>query len=239
VPELSDRRAQKKAQTRELIRSTAHRMFAEQGFDAVTIADIARGCDVAVQTVFNHFPTKEELFFDGRTPWVSGPADAVRSRDRCVTPLAALRNYLVGIVPHLVSSLATPERRCYMATLQGSNALRARELELIFESEGRLAAALLEAWTTDEGGASDAPPDPATAAPLISAIWLTAARVLIMEKRPMIDAGADPAEVGAALGEFTERLLAQMEAAFAMVVGLPETVRAPVHWPATKARQAG
>ena len=63
-----DRRARKKAQTRELIRTVAHRLFAERGFDAVTIADIAREADVAVQTVFNHFATKEELFFDGPGP---------------------------------------------------------------------------------------------------------------------------------------------------------------------------
>ena len=45
----------------------------------MTIADIARESDVAVQTVFNHFATKEELFFDGRDavgrrPGRGGPA---------------------------------------------------------------------------------------------------------------------------------------------------------------------
>ena len=56
-------------------------MFAERGFEAVTIADVARGADVAVQTVFNHFATKEELFFDGRADWVDGAA-ARRPRAR-------------------------------------------------------------------------------------------------------------------------------------------------------------
>jgi len=80
VGEINDRRARKKAQTREQIRTVAHRLFADVSFTAVTIADIAREADVAVQTVFNHFATKEELFFDGRTPWVEGPAAAVRTR---------------------------------------------------------------------------------------------------------------------------------------------------------------
>jgi AcrR family transcriptional regulator len=75
-----DRRAQKKAQTRELVRTTAHRLFASRGFDQVTIADVAREAEVAVQTVFNHFATKEELFFDGRAPWVDGVANAVLDR---------------------------------------------------------------------------------------------------------------------------------------------------------------
>ena len=74
----------------------AHRLFAEHGFDAVTIADIAGQADVAVQTVFNHFATKEELFFDDRADWVDGAAAAVRSRPEGVAPLAALRAHLDG-----------------------------------------------------------------------------------------------------------------------------------------------
>ena len=66
--EPKDRRAPKKARTRNHLRTVAQRMFAEGGFDAVTIAEVAREADVAVQTVVNHFPTKEELFFGGRVP---------------------------------------------------------------------------------------------------------------------------------------------------------------------------
>src|SRR5947209_13903850 len=98
VSDIQNRRAQKKAETHDLIRAVAQNLFAERGFDDVTIADIARACDVAVQTVFNHFPTKEDLFFDGRTPWVEGPAAAVRSRAAHLAPLPALRGYAVGLV---------------------------------------------------------------------------------------------------------------------------------------------
>src|SRR3712207_4046239 len=96
VSDNSDRRARKKAATRALVLETAQRLFSERGFDAVTIADIASTADVAVQTVFNHFATKEELFFTGRTHWVDGPAQAVRSRPDGVPPLAALRPALVA-----------------------------------------------------------------------------------------------------------------------------------------------
>lgn len=241
MSELKDRRAQKKAQTRELIRSTAHRMFAQHGFDAVTIADIARECDVAVQTVFNHFPTKEELFFDGRTPWVDGPADAVRFRAVTTSPLTALRAYLVEACGWLVSSLLTEERRCYRATLQQSEVLRVREGELIYESERRLAAALLEAWTQGPG-ANDAvtPPDPHLAAPLVSGIWLAAWRIVIVENRPLVADGADADEVAAAVEELADRLFAQMEEAFALVVGPPDaSVQAETGWPRPVVRQAG
>ena len=134
VSELNDRRARKKAQTREQIRSTARRLFAEQGFDVVTTADIAREADVAVQTIFNHFATKEELFFDGRTPWVDGAAAAVRDRDPAVPPLRALRGYLVQLVETMVGSMSCAERRTYVSTLEASDTLRAQERELIFGS---------------------------------------------------------------------------------------------------------
>src|SRR4051794_9191674 len=111
VCKVKSRRARKKAQNRELIRSVAQRMFDEHGFESVTIAYIARQSDVAVQTVFNHFATKEELFFDGRTEWVEGPADAVASRAPSVPPLTALREHLVETVGELVRSYRSPERR--------------------------------------------------------------------------------------------------------------------------------
>src|SRR4051812_17988002 len=134
VGELLDRRARKKAQTRQHIRSVAQRLFDEQGYDAVTIADVARVADVAVQTVFNHFATKEELFFDERTPWVDTLAASVRRRDRSVAPLAALRAHLVDMVADLVGSHRCPDRRRYLATLEASDALRAYERELVHEA---------------------------------------------------------------------------------------------------------
>ena len=56
-------RERKKLQTRELIAETARRLFAERGFEAVTVAEVARAADVAEKTVFNYFPTKEDLVY--------------------------------------------------------------------------------------------------------------------------------------------------------------------------------
>jgi AcrR family transcriptional regulator len=240
VGELNDRRSQKKAETRAQIRTVAHGMFAERGFDAVTIADIAAKADVAVQTVFNHFVTKEELFFDGRTPWVDGPADAVRSRDASMSPLTALRAYLVGLSGRLVGSLRTEERRCYRDTVQASEALRAREGELVFEAERRLAAALLEAWTRDPGANGDViPVDPHLAAPLISGIWLSAGRILIMENRSLVADGADPRVAAASVQHLADQLFAQMESALAVVVNFPAARTTDTGWPRTEIRRAG
>ncbi|MDP9429718.1 MAG: TetR family transcriptional regulator [Actinomycetota bacterium] len=195
MSDVLDRRARKKAQTRALIRETAQALFAERGFEAVTIADIAAAADVAVQTVFNHFPTKEDLFFDGHAPWVEGAAESVRSRPRGTAPLEALHAYLVERVAAHARRLATPEGRAFDMTLEASPALRARERELQHEATALLADALFETWTTD-GGAPPTPTDVRTAASVTAAVWLAAVRTLIVQHRRLIagPAGALPGD---------------------------------------------
>jgi AcrR family transcriptional regulator len=182
VSEVIDRRARKKAQTRTLIRETAQALFAERGFEAVTIADIAAAADVAVQTVFNHFPTKEDLFFDGHTPWVAGPAEAVRSRPMGETPLDALHGYLTGLVGDYLRWVGTPEGRCFVATLEASAALTARERDLHHEAVDLLEDALLQACAQER----DVPAlttDPRTSASITAAVWLAAVRTILLENR--------------------------------------------------------
>ena len=59
-------RARKKRAARDAIAAAARRLFAERGFDTVTVAEVAAAADVSEKTVFNHFPTKEDLAFAGR-----------------------------------------------------------------------------------------------------------------------------------------------------------------------------
>jgi AcrR family transcriptional regulator len=229
VGELSDRRARKKAQTRALIRQTAQALFVERGFDTVTIADIAQAADVAVQTVFNHFPTKEDLYFDGHTPWVEGAAEAVRSRPPSVPPLVALREYLVGLLSDLAGRYECGSRRSYIATIEASPALRMRELELVHEAERRIGAALAEAW---RNGAADAPADPDTAAALTAATWMAVSRVLLVGQRPVLEDRAGAARSAATIVSLADRLLRDLELACRQgapaavsVTGWPEDVR--------------
>src|SRR3954452_9035287 len=88
-------RERKKEQTRRLIADTARGLFAERGFDAVTVADVARAADVAEKTVFNYFPTKEDLFYSGMEAFEERLLDAVRDREPGQTALAAFRRFLL------------------------------------------------------------------------------------------------------------------------------------------------
>jgi AcrR family transcriptional regulator len=57
-------RVRKKIQTRQRIADAAAASFAAKGYDAVTIAEIARLAEVSEQTVYNFFPSKELLVLD-------------------------------------------------------------------------------------------------------------------------------------------------------------------------------
>jgi len=190
------RRERRKAQTRAEVRETAQRLFAERGFDAVTIADIAASADVAVQTVFNHFESKEALFFDGRTPWVDGAATAVSQRPAGADPVATLRHYLENDLRQLLEQEMRPENRSYLEALSRSTSLQARERTLVEQAGERVAAVLNEAVSAGDWPAAPVP-DPSTAhvlSRLVADLFLVAGRVLVLENRRLV---LDPEPDGA------------------------------------------
>ncbi|WP_265921319.1 TetR/AcrR family transcriptional regulator [Cupriavidus nantongensis] len=56
-----DRMARKRKQTRDRIAATAHALFERDGYEAVTMEQIAAEADVARGTLYNHFPVKEAV----------------------------------------------------------------------------------------------------------------------------------------------------------------------------------
>ena len=211
--DLQDRRARKKAQTRGQILRVAQGLFAERGFEAVTISDIAAGADVAVQTVFNHFATKEELFFADRADWVGSAALAIRERPAAVAPLSALREHLMNSVRCYLRGLEEPEMRLMIETLDASPALRSYERELHHESVRRLGEALIEAFPEGNSAVTGAPPSVTlrTTASLTASLWLAAFRALVVDQRADLTAAVGVAEATTAIERVAEQVLRQLE----------------------------
>ncbi|MGV9450372.1 TetR/AcrR family transcriptional regulator [Streptomyces sp. NPDC003635] len=74
-------RERKKRETRQRISDIATGLFLEHGFVTVTIAEVAEAADVSVNTVYNYFPAKEDLFFDRSAGVVEQLSRWVRGRD--------------------------------------------------------------------------------------------------------------------------------------------------------------
>ena len=208
-----DRRARKKARTRQEILRAAHGLFAQRGHNNVTIADIAATADVAVQTVFNHFPTKEELFFSDRAPWVEGIPAAVRDRAPGVPPLTALRIYLVDTVGAYVEAALEDQHREMVALMEASPALAAYERELHHQAVCRLTTALEEAWTDEQPGpvSSEFACAIHLGAATTAEVWLAAVRALLMQQRAVLAEPERAQQVGAAVSVLVERALGRLE----------------------------
>lgn len=60
-PDAEPRRPRKRERTADHLSATAYRLFEAQGFDAVTMEQIAAEAGVAKATLYAHFPVKEAL----------------------------------------------------------------------------------------------------------------------------------------------------------------------------------
>jgi AcrR family transcriptional regulator len=145
-------RERKKEQTHLAIAEAARELFRERGFEAVTVAEIARAADVSEGTVFNYFPTKEDLFYAGMEAFESRLVEAVRDRGPGESVLAAFRGFVLEQGERLgreeVADLIADAARIVTA----SPSLQAREREIVAQYTSALAD-LIRAETRAQEGA--------------------------------------------------------------------------------------
>lgn len=195
-------RERKKRQTRQLIFDTAQRLFVDRGFEQVTVAEVARAADVSEVTVFNYFPTKEDLFFGGMTIYEDYLLETVAGRRPGESAARAFRRAL------LESAEAFGNRQRTEAALRGariisaSPSLLARERGIVDRYTERLAELLAR-----ESGAD---PDDVEARAVASALMGTH-RVLVAYVRKRMLAGRRGARLAADLKTQTMRAFARLE----------------------------
>ena len=132
-------RERKKQQTRELLAETARRLFTERGFERVSVAEIAREADVSEKTVFNYFPTKEDLVYWRLESFEEELLDTIRSRGEGESVLDAFGRFVRaprGMLASYdeearerlaaLSRMIAPARRCSPASSRSSPATRTR-----------------------------------------------------------------------------------------------------------------
>jgi len=164
-------RQRRRRELRQQLSDVATRMFLEQGFDAVRVADVARACGVTEATVFNHFPSKESLLVDR---WDSA-IESVRTKlaDRQAAPLDAVLEVLEDELDFLISprSEAHPNAgitnlRRFRDLVESTPSLIAHERAALDRLTATIAAAL-----ADRAGATRDDPEPWITAAALTGLW--------------------------------------------------------------------
>jgi AcrR family transcriptional regulator len=198
-PGLRERRRQ---QTRAAIVDAAAELFAERGFDAVSVVEIAQRAGVVEKTVFNHFPVKEGLVFEADPPMRAALLDAVRTRPAGESVTAAAGTFVV----RAMSGLGAPEAAAGVAEMariiRGSHTLQVREREIL----GEITAALAELI------AEETRPQPGELAPWLAAHSVLGLYAALLElARDRVLAGVTGPELTAELRARGERGLALLQ----------------------------
>ncbi|WP_405899930.1 TetR/AcrR family transcriptional regulator [Streptomyces sp. NBC_00727] len=145
-------RERKKRQTRQHLSDVATGLFLERGFDTVTIAEIAQAADVSVNTVYNYFPAKEDLFLDRGQGVVERLSRYVRGRDEGESAADAVLRELhiqVESVSPAVGLMEGYDR--FMRVIEGADSLKARLWHIQQEATRHLEATLLEVSGAEAG----------------------------------------------------------------------------------------
>jgi AcrR family transcriptional regulator len=198
-------RERKKQRTRQLIAETARDLFSERGFDRVPVAEIARAADVSEQTVFNYFPTKEDLVYWRLGAFEEEMLATVRNRPSGESVLGAFRTFVMGQRGLLgrVDPAAHEQLAAMARMIAGSPALLAREQQIFAGYTAALAALIAE-----EQGMDAANVEVRTVATAL----IGAHQALVDYTRARVLAGARPPALTREVRAQAKRAFARLEA---------------------------
>jgi len=195
-------RERKKRATRDTIAATARRLFAQRGFEAVTVAEIAVAADVSEKTVFNHFATKEDLVFAGSEERLAQLQAAIAQRPPGTSVLDVFRANSEAMLDTIAAGAS--EDRLVVPRIVGRSPALQERIAAGWTREADTLVAAIAAAT----GADDDDLVPAVVA-------RTLAWTLITIFRATLDgllAGEDPAQLAARMRPQAARAYDQLAA---------------------------
>lgn len=192
-------RERRKQQVRAAISRAAMTLFAAQGFDAVTIAQVADAAGVSKMTVTNHFPRKEDLVFDRADATIRSLAEVVAARAPGESLLAAIRrDYAERIAAGDVT--LGPPTAAFTRMVGDSHVLTGRGREIADLREQALGDAIAAETGTDD-------PQQRLVAAQLAAVH----RVLFAEGARRVLAGEPPGEITQVLARAADRAFDLLE----------------------------
>jgi AcrR family transcriptional regulator len=141
------RRERKRLETRNALAAVALELFAERGFDAVTVNDIADRADVDPSTFYRHFVTKEAVIFAEFGEVTSQIGDAIRAQPADLSVLESLRATGKDLAAMRLLDLDNDRHRA--ALIQSTPSVRAQELVVREALVNEMAQAIAERMGVD------------------------------------------------------------------------------------------
>jgi len=136
--------------TRERLQSVSLHLFAEQGFERTTVAEIAAAAEVTERTFFRHFDDKREVLFAGQEDFVAMFLDPIVAAPAGTPTLELVSRALEG-----TAALFTDERRAWsrmrQPIIEAEPSLRERELGKLATLTVRIGEALRERGIGEPG----------------------------------------------------------------------------------------
>ena len=117
-----------KARRRSAIIRAAFELFAERGYHATTVADIAERAEVAPRTVAMYFPTKQDIALSRFSSGIASLHEALSGRERGESITAVLGRWLLTSQPGLEDAELTRLARRMFAANPDLAALRQAQL---------------------------------------------------------------------------------------------------------------
>jgi AcrR family transcriptional regulator len=195
-------RERKKRATREAIANTARSLFAERGFEAVTVAEVAVAAGVSEKTVFNHFATKEDLVFGRGDSGTARLLEAIADRPAGASVLDVFRANTEEMLDGVAAG-DSEERLVVPRIVRGSPVLQER-LAIAWQREVEAIATAFAELTGAEDG---------DLVPAIVARTLAGALIAIFrETFAGLLAGEDPAQLAARMRPQAARVYDQLAA---------------------------
>jgi AcrR family transcriptional regulator len=123
-------RERKKQRTRETIARAAHELFAERGYHATTLPDIAAAADVSTRTIFAYFPSKEDILFSDFPLVKEALAQTLAERPEGKDALETVREFILAMHEVEESEVDEQLRLCIKSDDTLRTHLRARIAQL-------------------------------------------------------------------------------------------------------------
>jgi AcrR family transcriptional regulator len=142
VPE--GRRARKRRETRDRIADAAMKLFLDRGYEATTMDDVADAADVSRRSLFDYFPTKEDVLFARQDDFVIALGDELRKRPKD-EPWPVLVEHAFT---HAIADAISPENIAIDALVNSTPALQPRRQIKYVRLEDTIAGALAERGKT-------------------------------------------------------------------------------------------